>query len=64
LHHDNAQPHTMFFTKEFLPKTTWLSSPTHPTFSVSPIEDKTEMPPFWWKQNHRCWTPSPLPGCI
>jgi hypothetical protein len=22
LHHDNAQPHTMFFTKEFLPKTT------------------------------------------
>jgi hypothetical protein len=31
-----------FSPRNFLPKTTWLSSPTHPTFSVSPIEGKTE----------------------
>jgi hypothetical protein len=31
--HQNALFHTSFFTRElFLSKTTWLSSPTHPTF--------------------------------
>jgi hypothetical protein len=32
LHHDNAPYHTSFFTKNFLTKATWLSSPTHPIF--------------------------------
>jgi hypothetical protein len=35
-----------FSLRNFLSKTTWLSSFTHPTFSVSPIEDKTESLPF------------------
>jgi hypothetical protein len=39
-------PTMHYFTLPFSQKTTWLSSPTHPTFSVSPIEDKTERPPF------------------
>jgi hypothetical protein len=30
LHHDNARSHSSFFTREFLTKTLWLSSPTHP----------------------------------
>jgi hypothetical protein len=36
LHHDNAQSHTSFYTRECLTKTTWLSSPTHPTFLSFP----------------------------
>jgi hypothetical protein len=32
---------------DFWPKTTWQSSPNHPTFFVSPVEDKTERPLFW-----------------
>jgi hypothetical protein len=35
-----------FFTREFLSKTTWLSSPTHLTFSVSPIEEKLKIRHF------------------
>jgi hypothetical protein len=31
LHHDNVTFHTSFFTREFLTKPIWLSSP-HPTF--------------------------------
>jgi hypothetical protein len=45
----------------FWQKTTWLSSSTHPTcmtwplrlFSISPIEDKTERPPFSHKWGDR-----------
>jgi hypothetical protein len=36
-----------FSPGNFWSKTTWLSFPTHPTFYVSLIEDKTERPPFW-----------------
>jgi hypothetical protein len=54
-HNNNASSHTSFSPGNFLPKTTWLSSSSHPThltwspatFSVSLIEGKTEMPLFW-----------------
>jgi hypothetical protein len=36
-----------FATGNFWPKTTWLSSPTNPTFLFFSIEDKTERLPFW-----------------
>jgi hypothetical protein len=55
LHHDNAQSHTSFFSREFvtkkhdcrLPPTlfAWLG-PLKLSF-VYPIEDKSERPPFW-----------------
>jgi hypothetical protein len=31
-HYDNSPSHTSFSPEFFLPKTTWLSSPTHPIF--------------------------------
>jgi hypothetical protein len=34
--------HFLFHQGFFYQKTSWLSSPTHPTFLFSPIEDKTE----------------------
>jgi hypothetical protein len=46
LHHDNALTRTSFFTRESLVKTTWLSSPTHPTFLCSPNQDKAKRPPY------------------
>jgi hypothetical protein len=61
--------HFLFTRKFFLPKTTWLSSPPTLLLSVSPIEDKTERPPFWHKWGdqdritgsaehpHRTWLP-------
>jgi hypothetical protein len=65
LHHNNSPSHTFLFTGEFfLPKTTWLSSPSTLLSSVSPIENKTERPPFWhiWgdrgRKCRRCRTPS------
>jgi hypothetical protein len=71
LHHDNAPSH-FFSPGNFWLKTTWLSSPTHPTLYVSPIEDKTERPPFWhnwgdWGRIAGCAEHPPrtwLPGCI
>jgi hypothetical protein len=40
-YHDNAPSHTSSFTREFfLPRTTWLSSPTHPIFLFPRFEIK------------------------
>jgi hypothetical protein len=36
LHHDNSLSHTSFFTGNSWPKTTWLSPPTPPYFSLFP----------------------------
>jgi hypothetical protein len=47
LHHDNTPSTLPFSPENFWPKTTWLQSPPTLLFSVSPIEDKTEMPPLW-----------------
>jgi hypothetical protein len=51
LHHDNAPSHTSFFTREFFftrnIMTVFPHQPYFSLFSVSPIEDKTERPPFW-----------------
>jgi hypothetical protein len=44
LHHDNASSHTSFITGEFFNKNNMTVPSTY--FSVSPIEDKTERPPF------------------
>jgi hypothetical protein len=47
LHHDNAPSHSSFFTREFLTKNKMTAvQPPALLFSVSPIEDKTERPPF------------------
>jgi hypothetical protein len=54
LHHDKALSHDSFFTREFLTKNNMTVVPHPPrspdlvpcVFSVSPIEDKTERPPF------------------
>jgi hypothetical protein len=40
LHHDIALSHTSFFTREFLMKTTQLSSPTHPIFLFPQLKIK------------------------
>jgi hypothetical protein len=61
-----------FSKGNFWPKTTWLSSPTHPTFLFSPIEDKTWRPPFWHNLGDRGRIAggaehprrTRLPGCI
>jgi hypothetical protein len=47
LHRKNAPSHISFYTAEFLTKNQHDYRP-QPTlvFSVSPIEDKTERPPF------------------
>jgi hypothetical protein len=46
LQHDNASSHISFLTRTFLIKKQHGCCP-HPTyFSVSPIEDKAERPPF------------------
>jgi hypothetical protein len=36
-----------FSPTNFWPKATWLSFLHPPYFSVTPVEDKTERPPFW-----------------
>jgi hypothetical protein len=46
LHHDKAPSHTSFLTREYFNKNGMTSVPHPPYFSVSPIEDKTEGPPF------------------
>jgi hypothetical protein len=46
LHHNNAPSHAYFFAREFLTKNNVTLVPHPPYFSVSVIEDKTEMPPF------------------
>jgi hypothetical protein len=65
--------HTPFFTREFFfPKTTWLSSPTHPTCLFPRLMIKIERPPFWHNRGDRDriagGTESPhrtrLRGCI
>jgi hypothetical protein len=48
---------------DFWPKTTWLSSPTHPTFLFPQLKMKLKGIHFvtmrWSRQNHRqCWVPS------
>jgi hypothetical protein len=72
LHQDNAPIHTSFFIGEFLTKNNMTVIPHSPYFSVSPIKDKTERPPFSHncgdrvriagdaERPHRIW----LPGCI
>jgi hypothetical protein len=50
--------HFIFYQGIFLPKQTWLSSPTHLLFSVSQIEDKTERLPFWHNWGDRGWVAS------
>jgi hypothetical protein len=45
LHNDNVPSHTSFFTGEFFYQKQHDSFSTHLTF-VSPIEDKTDGPPF------------------
>jgi hypothetical protein len=47
MNQDNAPSHTSFFTRKFLTKSNMAVVPHPPYFSVSPIEDKTERPPFW-----------------
>jgi hypothetical protein len=47
LHHDNAPSHTSFFTREFLTKTTWLTSPTHTTCLTMPPVTSVCFPYFW-----------------
>jgi hypothetical protein len=46
LYHDNAPPHTSFFTGGFCTKSNMTSVSHQPYLSVSPIEDETERPPF------------------
>jgi hypothetical protein len=46
LYHDNAPSHTSFSTREFLAKNNMNVVPRPTDFSVSPIEDKAERPPF------------------
>jgi hypothetical protein len=46
LHHDIAPPHTSFFTREFCTESNMTAVPHPSYFSVSPIEDETERPPF------------------
>jgi hypothetical protein len=70
LSHENSPARTSFIGHD-VGKAPWLSSPNL-LYSVCPIEDKTERPPFWqhlgdWgriaggaEQPHR----ARLPGCI
>jgi hypothetical protein len=44
--HDNAPSNTSLFIKEFLTKNNMTVVPPTLFFSISPIEDKTERPPF------------------
>jgi hypothetical protein len=47
LHHYNAPSHTSFFTRELWARNNvTVVPPPSLLFSVSPIEDKTERPPF------------------
>jgi hypothetical protein len=46
LHHDNIPPHTSLLPREFLTKSNMIVVPQPSYFSVFPIEDKTEKPPF------------------
>jgi hypothetical protein len=46
LHHDNTPSHISFFTREFLIKNNKTIVLLQPYFSVSPIADKIERPPF------------------
>jgi hypothetical protein len=63
LHHNNATSHTSFFIGDFLPKTTRLSSSTHPNFLLPQFEIKLKAAILthvkWSRQIRRqCWTPS------
>jgi hypothetical protein len=59
LHHDNAPFHTSFFTSEFFyQKQHDYRPPPTLLFSVSPIEDKTERPPFC----HHCCNEGRIAG--
>jgi hypothetical protein len=53
LHHDNAPSNTSFSTRGFLTRNNMAIVP-HKLFSVSPIQDKTERPPFGhkWAETH------------
>jgi hypothetical protein len=42
LHYDNAPPYASIVAREFFTKNNTTLLPTHPTFTVSPI-DKTEV---------------------
>jgi hypothetical protein len=53
LHHDKTPFLTSFFTREFLTKNNMTVVHHPPYFSVSPIEDKSEKPPFWQKWGDR-----------
>jgi hypothetical protein len=46
MHHDSSLSHISVFTREFFSKTNMTIVPHLPYLSVSPIEDKTERPPF------------------
>jgi hypothetical protein len=46
MHYDSAPSHTSFFTREFFRKNNITIFPHLPYFSVFPIQDKTERPPF------------------
>jgi hypothetical protein len=46
LHHDNAPSHTSSFAREFLTKSNMTVVLDPQYFSVSPIEENAERPPF------------------
>jgi hypothetical protein len=46
LHHDITPPYISIFAMEFFTKSNMAVVPNPQPFSVFPIEDKTEHPPF------------------
>jgi hypothetical protein len=67
LHHDNSPSHISFFTREFLTeKQHGCRPPATLLFSVSPIEDKTEMLPYWhnWGDRGRVAGGAEHPQCL